>query len=353
MKMKNIPRLIFWELTKRCNLNCIHCRAEAVDQEFSGEMILAQIQDVVDNIASFSKPIMVFTGGEPLYRPDIFDIAKYTKSKDLPIALATNGTLIDRDSARHIKETGFERVSISIDGKDAHSHDTFRGITGAFDRAINGASLLKSEGVSFQFNTTITKRNVEEIDDILNLAEKMGAAALHIFMLVPVGCGVEIAETEMISPEKYEKVLNWFYDRVKSTELEFKATCAPHYYRIVRQRAREEGRTVTFETDGMTAMTRGCLAGTGICFISHHGDVQPCGYLPLIAGNVLETPFETIWKESSLFNELRDLNNLKGKCGICEFKSFCAGCRARAYYATGDHLEEEPYCIYTPKRAQR
>lgn len=353
MKMKNIPRLIFWELTKRCNLNCVHCRAEADDHEFSGEMPLSEIQSVTDDIVSFSKPIMILTGGEPLYRDDIFDIAGYMHDKGLRIALATNGTLIDNAIARKIRETGFERVSISIDGKDATSHDDFRGIEGSFERAINGAHLLKSEGVDFQFNTTITRRNVDEIDEILNLAEGMGARALHIFMLVPVGCGVEIAETDMITKEKYEEVLNWFYDRTKDTKLEFKATCAPHYYRIIRQRAREEGRTITFETDGMSAMTRGCLAGSGVCFISHQGDVQPCGYLSLIAGNVLEKPFREIWENSTLFNELRELNNLSGKCGVCEYKTFCAGCRARAYYATGDYLSEEPYCIHIPQKVKK
>jgi heme b synthase len=353
MKMKNIPRLIFWELTKRCNLNCAHCRAEADDHEFSGEMPLSEIQRVTDDIVSFSNPIMILTGGEPLYRDDIFDIAGYMHDKDLRIALATNGTLIDNTIARKIKETGFERVSISIDGKDATSHDDFRGIEGSFERAINGAHLLKSEGVDFQFNTTITRRNVDEIDEILNLAESMGARALHIFMLVPVGCGVEIAETDMITKEKYEEVLNWFYDRTKDTKLEFKATCAPHYYRIIRQRAREEGRTITFETDGMSAMTRGCLAGSGVCFISHQGDVQPCGYLSLIAGNVLKKPFREIWENSTLFTELRELNNLSGKCGVCEYKTFCAGCRARAYYATGDYLSEEPYCIHIPQKVKK
>jgi radical SAM protein with 4Fe4S-binding SPASM domain len=167
-------------------------------------------------------------------------------------------------------------------------------------------------------------------------------------MLVPVGCGVEIAETDMISAEKYEEVLNWFYDRSREVSIEFKATCAPHYYRIIRQRAKAEGRTLSFETDGMAAMTRGCLAGTGVCFISHRGEVQPCGYLPLSAGNVVKTPFPEVWENSELFVTLRDFNALKGKCGACEYKSVCGGCRARAFYAEDDMLGEEPYCLYTP-----
>jgi len=342
-------RLIFWELTKRCNLKCKHCRAEAEDLVVENEISTDQVKKVIDNVASFSEPILILTGGEPLYRSDIFEIGEYAKKKKLKVALATNGTLIDRDKAKMIKLSGFDRVSISIDGKDAESHDSFRGIPDSFNDALKGAGYLKEAGVDFQFNTTITKRNIDEIDDILRMAEDVNAMALHIFMLVPVGCGVEIAETDMISKEKYEEVLNWFYDKSKETTLDFKATCAPHYYRIIRQRAKMEGRKVSFETDGLSAMTRGCLAGTAVCFISHRGDVQPCGYLPLIAGNVNEKSFHDIWKNSELFQTLRDLNNLKGKCGACEYKTFCAGCRARAYYETGDFLEEEPYCVYKPK----
>ncbi len=264
MMNKNTPRLIFWELTKSCNLKCAHCRAEAEDNNYTGELGLDQIKGILDNISSNYSPILVLTGGEPLYRKDIFEIAEYANGKGLRTALATNGTLIDKATAEKIKKAGVARVSISIDGINAESHDGFRGVPGAFDGALNGARLLRDAGVEFQFNTTITKRNVDQIDEILALALREKASALHIFMLVPVGCGIELAESDMISDEKYEEVLNWFYDRSREVNIEFKATCAPHYYRIIRQRAKEEGRTLSFETDGMAAMTRGCLAGTGV-----------------------------------------------------------------------------------------
>ncbi len=348
MMNKNSPKLIFWELTKMCNLKCAHCRAEAEDSSFTGELNLDTIKGILDNISTNYTPILVLTGGEPLYRKDIFEIAKYAVDRGLKTALATNGTLINKDAAEKIKGAGISRVSISIDGTDAESHDNFRGVNGAFNGALNGARLLKEAGVEFQFNTTITKRNVDHIEGILELALKEKASALHIFMLVPVGCGIEIAESDMISDAKYEEVLHWFYDRSRIVNIEFKATCAPHYYRIIRQRAKTEGRSLTFETDGMAAMTRGCLAGTGVCFISHRGDVQPCGYLPVSAGNVLETPFNGIWEKSDLFMKLRDFNSLEGKCGICEYKGVCGGCRARAYYSSGNFMEEEPYCLYKP-----
>ena len=275
MKMDHIPRLVFWELTKKCNLNCIHCRAESENSQYEGELSLDEIKSVINNISASYSPIMVLTGGEPLYRTDIFQIASYAAEKGLKTALASNGTLIDLSIAEKIRDAYIRRVSISLDGSTPETHDGFRGIPGSFDMALRGIDFLKEAGVEFQINTTISRRNVHEIEDIMKLAERIGAKALHIFMLVPVGCGVEIAESEMISKEKYEEVLNWFYDRSRETSLELKATCAPHYYRIIRQRAKREGRSITFETDGMAAMTRGCLAGTGVCFISHRGDVQP------------------------------------------------------------------------------
>jgi heme b synthase len=350
MNMKHVPRLIFWELTTQCNLSCIHCRAESGAERPEHELTTDEIRRVIDEIASVCRPILVLTGGEPLYREDVYDIASHASGKGLTVALATNGTLIDGRAAARIREAGVGRVSVSIDGKDARSHDGFRGIPGSFDRALQGIAFLRQEGVPFQINATVTRRNADEISGILELAESLGARALHLFMLVPVGCGVEIAESEMISAEKYEQVLNWFYDRSKTTRLELKATCAPHYYRILRQRAREEGREITFETHGMAAVTRGCLAGTGVCFISHRGEVQPCGYLPVSAGNVLKTPFGEIWEESTLFESLRDPDGLGGACGACEYRMVCGGCRARAFYATGDYLSEEPCCAYTPLR---
>jgi len=350
MKMPDIPRLIFWELTKKCNLACIHCRAESEQIDYSGELDTRQIESVIDDISGRYKPIMVLTGGEPLYRDDIFSISKYCAAKGLRVALATNGTLVDGAMARNISESGIMRVSISVDGSDASVHDGMRGIPGAFNRVMKGIDDLRTAGVEFQINTTVTKRNEHQLDDILDLAVKIGAKALHLFLLVPVGCGIQIADTDMISPARYEEILNWFYDRSRTTEIEFKATCAPHYYRVIRQRARQEGRKLSFETDGMAAMTRGCLAGSGVCFISHRGDVQPCGYLPLVAGNVLRVPFPEIWEKSDLFKTLRDADALKGRCGACEYRVVCGGCRARAYYKSDDFLSEEPFCVHQPAR---
>lgn len=346
---KNELRLVFWELTRRCNLKCVHCRAEA-DEVIRQELSTDEIIKTIENIADFAKPIVVLTGGEPLYRADIFEIAQYAVSKNLRVALATNGTLIDETVAKKIQDAGITRVSISIDGPDASVHDNFRGITGCFDEALRGARALARAGVEFQFNTTVTKRNVEKFEQLLVLAQAQGAKALHVFMLVPVGCGAEIADSDMLSADEYEKVLIRLYELSRDTGFEVKATCAPHYYRIIRQRAKAEGRKITFETDGLSAVTRGCLAGTGVCFISHKGEVQPCGYLPLVAGNIRHTMLKEIWENSELFSNLRDFSKLSGKCGLCEYVAFCGGCRARAYFETGNPFDEEPYCQYAPAR---
>ncbi|TCS84424.1 radical SAM/SPASM domain-containing protein [Tepidibacillus fermentans] len=344
-----VPRLVFWELTEGCNLKCVHCRATAKPNRNQEELTTEEAYRVIDEIASFADPILVLTGGEPLYRPDFFEIATYAIHKGLKVALATNGTLIDQTIAKRIKEIGIRRVSISIDGANKNTHDGFRGIDGAFDRALQGAKYLQDAGVDVQFNTTISKHNVGEIEDILRLAVEKEAVALHLFMLVPVGCGIQIADNEMLPAEQYEEVLGWFYEQSREVPLEMKATCAPHYYRIIRQKAKERGERITFQTHGMAAMTKGCLAGTGVFFISHKGKVQPCGYLPVEAGDVKQQKVEDIWNESPVFLRLRDQSQLEGKCGVCEFQNVCMGCRARAFYETGNYMAAEPYCIYEPK----
>ena len=352
---KNLPedpptlRLIAWEVTRSCNLACKHCRAEAHTDPYPGEFSTKEAKALIDTFPETGNPILIFTGGEPLLRPDIFELVAYARQKGLRPVMAPNGTLITPEIARKIHEAGIARCSISIDGAQSESHDTFRGVPGAFDAAMRGIACLKAAGVEFQINTTVTKSNLENFKDIFALADRLGAAAWHIFLLVPMGRAAQLAE-EVISAEEYEKVLNWFYDFRKTTTMHLKATCAPHYYRIMRQRAGIDGLAVTPENFGMDAMTRGCLGGTGFCFISHTGQVQPCGYLELDCGNVRDAPFPEIWRSSRHFLEFREPAAYAGKCGSCEYHKVCGGCRARAYSLTGDHLAQEPLCTYIPHR---
>lgn len=350
MNMKNQLRLVFWELTEGCNLACIHCRASAQPERDSDELSTDECKTLIDDLVTFANPILVLTGGEPLYRPDFFEIASYASGKGLRVAMATNATLVTDGIAARIKEVGIQRVSVSIDGSCAKTHDSFRGLPGSFDRAWEGIEHLKAHGLEFQLNTTVARHNVAEIEDTLKLAVERGARALHIFMLVPVGCGVQIAESQMLPAEEYERVLNWFYDMSRKVNIELKATCAPHYFRVMRQRAKAEGIQITPQTHGMAAMTKGCLAGSGVCFVSHLGQVQPCGYLPVAAGNVRQQPLSAVWGGSPVFEKLRQPDLLGGKCGVCEYRNVCEGCRARAFAETGDYMAEEPYCIYVPRR---
>jgi AdoMet-dependent heme synthase len=362
---QNKPRLIFWELTKGCNLRCIHCRASATELSSPSDLSTQAARDIIDEIAAVSTPILVLSGGEPLFRSDIFQLARYATDKGLRVALATNGTLVTKD-------------------------------IGAFDAAIYGFRNLKNLDMSVQINTTIARHNAHQLPEVLELAKFLGADALHTFLLVPVGCGVDIAAEQMVPTEEYEEMLNWFYDRSLEGGIELKATCAPHYFRVVRQRRVADHRSATAAAQtaqslveaaqdspnigpteiampgstgielkphgvgrpvghpgthpsDMNAMTKGCLAGTAVCFISHQGDVYPCGYLPALAGDLKKQSFADIWDKSVVFNQLRDTNNLKGKCGCCEFRNICMGCRARAFAATGNYLDEEPFCIYQPR----
>ncbi|MDO9566445.1 MAG: heme b synthase [Candidatus Desulfaltia sp.] len=345
-------RLVAWETTRNCNLSCKHCRASATKGPYTGELDTQASIRLLDQIALLGKPIVILTGGEPLLRPDIFELASYGTNKGLRMVMAPNGTLITKSNAKQMVDSGIKRISISIDGATKESHDSFRGVSGAFEGALNGIELVKEAGVEFQINTTITQSNLDQIARIQELAVKLGAVAHHIFLLVPTGRGKYILDQE-ISAKEYEHTLNWFYDQREKTPLQLKATCAPHYYRILRQRAKKEGNTVTFKTHGLDAVTRGCLGGTGFCFISHKGIVQPCGFLQLNCGDITKTSFADIWKNSEPFKLLRDANNLKGKCGKCEFKKVCGGCRARAYEATNDFLAEEPLCSYQPGSHKR
>ena len=339
--------MIAWEVTRSCNLNCVHCRAAANCGPYKGELSTQKCFQLLDEIAAMSSPVIILTGGEPLLRPDIFDTASYGTNKGLRMVMATNGTLVNSASAKKMISSGIKRVSISIDGKDAASHDMFRQEKGAFAGAMVGINVLKEAGVEFQINTTITTANLKQIKDILELAKKIGAAAHHIFLLVPTGRGRDLAD-QAITAAEYEKTLLWFHQEGLSCEIQLKATCAPHYFRILHQQKGKVTEPKKKAGGHFRESTRGCLGGISFCFISHVGQVQPCGYLELDCGNVKNQSFSEIWENSEVFGNLRNLSKYGGKCGRCEFIKVCGGCRARAYEATGDYLAEEPLCLYQP-----
>ncbi len=343
-------RLIAWEVTRSCNLACKHCRGEAHPEPYPGELSTDEAKALIDTFTQVGEPIIIFTGGDPMMRPDVYELIAYATAKGLRCVFSPNGTLITEETAKNIREAGIQRCSISIDGADALSHDTFRAVPGAFEASMRGIELLKAAGVEFQINTTVTRDNLQSFKRIFDLCERIGAVAWHIFLLVPMGRAARLKD-QVITAEEYEDVLNWFYDFRKTTKMHLKATCAPHYYRIMRQKAKEEGISVDIDNFGMDAMTRGCLGGTGFCFISHVGQVQPCGYLELNCGNIKEQSFPDIWKNSKYFQQFRTQDDYKGKCGVCEYHKVCGGCRARAYSMDNDHMAQEPLCTYMPRKA--
>ena len=349
------PKWLAWEITRRCNLKCVHCRSSSeLEAKGHPDFSLAEAKRVLDDIASYAKPVVVLSGGEPLLRADVFEIAQYGNGLGLRMCLATNGTLVTQEICARIKAAGIRMVSLSLDGASAAVHDDFRCQPGAFAGTINAARLFRENGISFLINSSFTKRNQAEIPKIYKLAKELGATAWYMFMIVPTGRGEGIMD-ELIAPEEYEKLLEWHYQMEKEEhELLVRPTCAPNYYRVVLQKAKEEGsdfkrRTLQFSTGG----SKGCLAGQLISLIDVDGNVLPCSYFPMAAGNIREKSFKEIWEQSPLFRDLRDFKAYKGRCGVCEYVNVCGGCRARAYAVTGDYMAEEPFCTYVPKKMQK
>lgn len=336
-------RRVYWETTAACNLRCIHCRRiDVLDRVAPDQLSTQQAKEMIDDLAAMGKPVLILSGGEPLFRKDIFEIAVYASGKGLPVALSTNGTLVTADMARKIKDSGIYYASVSLDGAEAATHDLFRG-TGNFERSLAGIARMKELGLKVQINFTVTKQNVNELPRMYDLARCIGAHALYLFLLVPVGCGVQIADSQMLSPSEIEEWLKWVHVKSKESAMELRPICAPQYYRIVEEMEALEGGKTRHPSRRL-----GCLAGINICFVSHKGDVYPCGYLPVSSGNVKSARLSEIWSRSEDFRQMRDENLLTGKCGACSFKTSCGGCRARAYYQQGSILAEEPYCLHEP-----
>lgn len=348
-----VPKLISWNLTLRCNLRCAHCYIDAREKASKKELSTDEGKLLIDQIAEVSRPIIVLSGGEPLLRDDVFELARYGTERGLRMSMGTNGTLITDQTARKLKSAGIKKVAISLDSSTPERHDEFRGVKGSWRRAIKGIEACKRNNIDVQINTTITQQNCDDVEDMILLAEKLGASAFHPFFLVPTGRGRKI---EDISPVMYEKMIRDVLKKGTKYNLNVRPTCAPQFMRIAEQMGLE-----------LKHQVRGCIAGLSYCRIYPTGEVTPCPYLPIKLGNIRERTFKEIWFNSGVLKTLRDFNNLKGKCGVCEYREVCGGCRARAYGLTsnfldvcgdlheptgltGDYLAEEPWCTYQPKR---
>jgi len=338
---RHLPRLIAWEVTRSCMLACKHCRAAARPEPYSGELSTEECCALLDNIASFAKPIIILTGGEPMLRDDIYDIAAHGTSLGLPVVMAPCGMLVDDDAVAKMKAAGIRCISISIDGATAESHDAFRVVPGAFDGAMKGIEAARRSGLDFQINTTVTQHNLGQLEDIMNLAIDLGASLFNPFLLVPTGRGKDLADQEL-SPRQYEDALHWLAEQQAAQRIPIRVTCAPHYQRIVRQKGVNTG----------PRQVKGCMGGQSFAFISHLGKVQICGFLEDECGDVRAEGlnFQKIWETSPIFLKMRDVDSYHGRCGYCEYRKVCGGCRARAHALSGDYLGEEPFCTHQPKK---
>lgn len=323
--------IIAWEVTAACNLACEYCRASASATPDEAELSTEEALAFIDQVAP-EKPMIIFSGGEPLLRPDVFTLAEYANNLGVRVSLATNGTLLTPEMVDRIKKARIMRVSISLDGPDPETHDATRG-SGSFDLSMRGIDNLRGE-VDFQINMTITKENLDQVGATMDLAERLGAVAFHLFFLVPTGRG---SEEELVTPEEQDEILRWVAKECKNRKIEVKVTCAPQYGRVIRE--------VLTDSERKGMMASSCLAGTSFVFVSRTGDVCPCGYLPVVAGNVRMESFSEIWENSPVLQDLRK-RELLGRCGRCDYRKVCGGCRARAYAKTGDYLESDPLCSY-------
>ena len=351
-----VPRVISWNITSKCNLKCAHCYMDSNLKRTLGELNTSDGKALIDQIVEVSLPMLILSGGEPLLRADVFDISKYATDKGLRVVMGTNGTLITDRVAKKLSSSGIKAVAISIDSKSPEQHDKFRGIDNAWELAINGIKACIRNNVEVQINTTVTKQNYDEIDGIMKLGEKLGASHFHLFFLVSTGRGIKVKD---ISPIKYEKKIREVLEKSQYYKLNVRPTCAPQFMRIAKQMGYEK----------KNRWSRGCMAGLNYCRIFPTGEVTPCPYLPIRLGNIKERNFRDIWFNSKILLSLRNFDNLKGRCGICEFKSICGGCRARAYGLTtsfsnicgslhdptelkGDYLAEDPCCTYNPNSSE-
>ncbi len=339
--------VISWNITQRCNLVCQHCYIDAIRAKASetlpGELSTEECFRVIDQIVEVNpNALLILTGGEPLLRPDVFEIASHASSKALWVVVGTNGVLIEPKVVERMKEADIKGVSLSLDSLDPQTHDAFRGVQGAWQNTVNGAQVLRDHNLPFLIQTTLGEHNKSDIFDIARKAHALGARVFNLYFLVPTGRGKYISN---ITPEEYEDALH----RLLGMQKEFQgqmlvnAKCAPHYQRVL------------YETDpaspfikGFSQGAGGCPAGTHYLGIRPSGDMSPCPYLPVYGGNLREKSFKDIWENSEVFVNIRARKKLGGRCGDCEFAEMCGGCRARAYGSTDDYMAEDPWCVYQP-----
>jgi AdoMet-dependent heme synthase len=358
MNFDEQPFIVIWETTQACDLACVHCRACAQPLRDQLELSTAEAKKLIDDIADVQAPVFVMTGGDPLKRPDIYELVSYCRERGVRASLTPSATpLLTKDAIQRLKGNGLARLAISLDGSTPQLHDNFRKVAGSYDCTLNAVRWARELGLGVQLNTTITRHNLHDLDNLIALMERLDIVLWSVFFLVPTGRGSSI---DLISAEEFEQVFEKLYETAQRVSFDIKSTEAQHYRRFLLQKRVEDrkpgsGRKLlpflgVSSADGIGRAPKGINDGKGFVFVSHRGEVYPSGFLPLSGGNIRNQSLGEIYRNSPLFRELRDETLLEGKCGRCEFREVCGGSRARAYALTGNAFSEEPCCVYQPKR---
>lgn len=359
------PYIVIWEATQACDLACVHCRACAKPSRNPFELSTAEAKGLIDQIAEMKVPVFVLTGGDPLKRPDIYELVEYANGRGVHTSMTPSATpLLTKEAIAMLRERGLARLAVSLDGSTAEIHDAFRRVPGSYQWTLNAIRWARELGLPVQINTTITRRNLGDLDSMVRLLPTLDLVLWSVFFLVPTGRG---QTQDLVSAEKFEMVFEKLYETANHVRFEIKTTEAQHYRRFLLQRRAQErkqgiasARTsvpaaqafpAALGGDGIARAPRGLNDAKGFVFVSHVGEVFPSGFLPQSAGNIRRDRLAELYCDSPLFRRLRDTSHLKGKCGLCEFKDICGGSRARAYALTGDAMAEEPCCVYEPRRA--
>jgi len=353
------PFTIAWEVTRACAYACVHCRADAQHQRDPRELTTEEAFQLVDRLVEFGSPILIFTGGDPMMRRDLFDLIAYATEMGLRCSLTPTATALPTLARlQKAKDAGVRRIALSLDAPRPEVHDAFRKVPGSWQRTMNILHRAQDVGLSVQVNTTVAKHNVDILPEMVPFVEEVNAVQWSAFFLVPTGRAMI---EQMISPEEHERVFNWLYNLSKEAPFDIKSTAAPMYRRVAIERKKAESggdQPVTFQgagfqyADGLNRPTKGVNDGNGFLFISHIGEIEPSGFLPISAGDVRNDDVVDVYRNSKLFRDLRDYSKLKGKCGICEYRDVCGGQRGRAYGVTGDYMETDPACAYEPAGVQ-
>lgn len=360
------PFLVIWEVTRACDLACMHCRAEAQSQALPGELNHEEGLSVIDQVVDMGTPILVLSGGDPLKRKDLLSLIHYGKTKGLRMGTIPAATsLLTRDVVAALKEAGLDQMALSLDAPTAMAHDRFRQVPGAYAKTMEAIKWAHEMKLPLQINTVIGRHNIDQLDDLIRKIRSFDVVFWEVFFLVPVGRGEEVQD---ISAEQYEEVFKKLYQVMIKEKFIVKVTEAPHFRRYsIQKKLQDGGISLDAFTGGHVELPvhlrrlfgpgrsigqapQSVNSGKGFVFVSYDGKVYPSGFLPISAGTVEDRGLIRAYRDSLLFQRMRDSSLLKGRCGCCEYRDLCGGSRSRAFAETGDYLEEDSRCAHRPSR---